>query len=48
MSDRDEGFDVKFVLLTAGFKTIPESTLIGEQFDRVYGENWTSTTTGAS
>ncbi|PPK85145.1 phosphoserine phosphatase [Neolewinella xylanilytica] len=36
-ADRDEDVRLEFVLLTAGFKTIPESSVIGEQFDRVYG-----------
>ena len=35
--ERDAATELEFVLLTAGFKTIPESTLIGEQFDRIYG-----------
>ncbi|WP_116127883.1 hypothetical protein [Lewinella sp. IMCC34183] len=35
--EKDEGVDLEFVLLTAGFKTIPESSVIGKQFDRVYG-----------
>ena len=36
-ADRDDEVTLEFVLLTAGFKTIPESSVIGEQFDRVYG-----------
>ncbi len=35
--ERDEDVGLEFVLLTAGFKTIPENTIIGTQFDRVYG-----------
>ncbi len=34
---KDGEVDLEFVLLTAGFKTIPESSAIGQQFDRVYG-----------
>ncbi|THH39478.1 HAD family hydrolase [Neolewinella litorea] len=33
----DEDIELEFVLLTAGFKTIPEHSVIGQQFDRVYG-----------
>lgn len=34
---RDKDIKLEFVLLTAGFKTIPANTIIGDQFDRVYG-----------
>ncbi|MGB3800658.1 MAG: hypothetical protein WA952_12660, partial [Lewinella sp.] len=37
VADQDDDISLEFVLLTAGFKTIPESTIIGTQFDRVYG-----------
>ena len=35
--ERDVDTTLEFVLLTAGFKTIPEASVIGRQFDRVYG-----------
>lgn len=37
VAEKDEEIELEFVLLTAGFKTIPEHSVIGEQFDRVYG-----------
>jgi phosphoserine phosphatase len=37
LEKQDKDVQLEFVLLTAGFKTIPESSVIGEQFDRVYG-----------
>ena len=33
----DTAIEVEFVLLTAGFKTVPAASKIGEQFDRIYG-----------
>ncbi|NJB86717.1 phosphoserine phosphatase [Lewinella marina] len=33
----DDNITLEFVLLTAGFKTIPAHSVIGQQFDRVYG-----------
>ena len=33
----DGDIEVEFVLLTAGFKTVPGASKIGEQFDRIYG-----------
>lgn len=33
----DDEIELEFVLLTAGFKVICEHTVIGDQFDRVYG-----------
>ena len=35
--EMDEQIEVEFVLLTAGFKTVPGASKIGEQFDRIYG-----------
>ena len=36
-ADLDEGIELEFILLTAGFLTIPRASQIGEQFDRLYG-----------
>ena len=33
----DDKVELEFILLTAGFKTIPAASVIGEQFDRIYG-----------
>ena len=33
----DDQIEVEFVLLTAGFKTVPAASKIGDQFDRIYG-----------
>ena len=33
----DEEIELEFIMLTAGFKSIPENSVVGKQFDRVYG-----------
>ncbi len=35
--EQDDAITPYFVLLTSGFKTLPEHSLIGRQFDRIYG-----------
>ena len=37
VAEQDGEIELEFVLLTAGYKTIPEHSVIGDQFDRVYG-----------
>lgn len=35
-AEHDDKVELEFVLLTAGFGTIPRASIIGQQFDRVY------------
>lgn len=34
--EQDDRLELEFVLLTAGFGTIPEATVVADQFDRIY------------
>ncbi|WP_235299414.1 HAD family hydrolase [Portibacter marinus] len=37
LQQKDEEIELEFVMLTAGFKTIPEASPIADHFDRIYG-----------